>query len=159
MLEDIESETVDFSDNFDGSQQEPTVLPARIPQLLLNGSSGIAVGMATNIPPHNLGEIINGLKAIIKNPLTEDKELFELIKGPDFPSGGQILGRDGIRETFKSGKGSITMRGVADIEQIKSPGRAEKDAVIITELPFQTNKAALIAVSYTHLTLPTNREV
>ena len=144
LLEDIESETVDFSDNFDGSQQEPTVLPARIPQLLLNGSSGIAVGMATNIPPHNLGELIDGLKAIIKNPSTEDKELFELIKGPDFPTGGQILGRDGIRETFKSGKGSITMRGVADIEQIKSPGRAEKDAVIITELPFQTNKAALI---------------
>ncbi len=144
LLEDIESETVDFSDNFDGSQQEPTVLPARIPQLLLNGSSGIAVGMATNIPPHNLGEIIDGLKAIIKNPSTEDKELFELIKGPDFPTGGQILGRDGIRETFRSGRGSITMRGVANIEQIKSPGRAEKDAVIITELPFQTNKAALI---------------
>ena len=144
LLEDIESETVDFSDNFDGSQQEPNVLPARIPQLLLNGSSGIAVGMATNIPPHNLGELIDGLKAIIKNPSTEDKELFELIKGPDFPTGGKILGRDGIKETFKSGKGSITMRGVADIEQIKSPGRAEKDAVIITELPFQTNKAALI---------------
>ncbi len=144
LLEDIESETVDFSDNFDGSQQEPTVLPARIPQLLLNGSSGIAVGMATNIPPHNLAEIIDGLKAIIKNPSTEDKELFELIKGPDFPTGGQILGRDGIRETFKSGRGSITMRGVANIEQIKSHGRAEKDAVIITELPFQTNKAALI---------------
>ncbi len=144
LLEDIESETVDFADNFDGSQQEPTVLPARIPQLLLNGSSGIAVGMATNIPPHNLGELINGLKSIIKNPLIEDIELFEIIKGPDFPTGGQILGKDGIRETFKTGKGSITMRGVANIEQIKSPGRAEKDAVIITELPFQTNKAALI---------------
>jgi len=144
LLEDIESETVDFADNFDGSQQEPTVLPARIPQLLLNGSSGIAVGMATNIPPHNLGELINGLKSIIKNPLIEDSELFEIIKGPDFPTGGQILGRDGIRETFKTGRGSITMRGVANIEQIKSIGRAEKDAVIITELPFQTNKAALI---------------
>ena len=144
LLEDIESETVDFSDNFDGSQQEPTVLPARIPQLLLNGSSGIAVGMATNIPPHNLGELINGLESIIKNPSLEDKELFELIKGPDFPTGGQILGRDGIKETFKSGRGSITMRGVAEIEQIKSPGRTEKDAVIITELPFQTNKAGLI---------------
>jgi len=144
LLEDIESETVDFADNFDGSQQEPTVLPARIPQLLLNGSSGIAVGMATNIPPHNLGELINGLKSIINNPLIEDRELFELIKGPDFPTGGQILGRDGIRETFKTGRGSITMRGVANIEQIKSIGRAEKDAVIITELPFQTNKAALI---------------
>ena len=144
LLEDIESETVDFADNFDGSQQEPTVLPARIPQLLLNGSSGIAVGMATNIPPHNLGELINGLKSIINNPSIEDRELFEIIKGPDFPTGGQILGRDGIRETFKTGRGSITMRGVANIEQIKSIGRAEKDAVIITELPFQTNKAALI---------------
>ncbi len=144
LLEDIESETVDFSDNFDGSQQEPTVLPARIPQLLLNGSSGIAVGMATNIPPHNLGELISGLKSIIKNPEIEDKDLFQLIKGPDFPTGGQILGRNGIKETFTTGKGSITMRGVADIEQIKSTGRAEKDAVIITELPFQTNKAALI---------------
>ncbi len=144
LLEDIESETVDFADNFDGSQQEPTVLPARIPQLLLNGSSGIAVGMATNIPPHNLGELINGLKLIIKNPSIEDRELFEIIKGPDFPTGGQILGRDGIKETFKTGRGSITMRGVANIEQIKSPGRAEKDAVIISELPFQTNKSALI---------------
>jgi len=144
LLEDIESETVDFADNFDGSQQEPTVLPARIPQLLLNGSSGIAVGMATNIPPHNLGELINGLKSIINNPSIEDRELFEIIKGPDFPTGGQILGRDGIRETFKTGRGSINKKGVANIEQIKSSGRAEKDAVIITELPFQTNKAALI---------------
>jgi len=144
LLEDIESETVDFADNFDGSQQEPTVLPARLPQLLLNGSSGIAVGMATNIPPHNLGELINGLKSIINNPSIEDRELFEIIKGPDFPTGGQILGRDGIKETFKTGRGSITMRGVANIEQVKSSGRAEKDAVIITELPFQTNKAALI---------------
>jgi len=144
LLEDIESETVDFSDNFDGSQQEPTVLPARIPQLLLNGSSGIAVGMATNIPPHNLGELIEGLKGLIKNPEMEEKELFELIKGPDFPTGGQILGREGIRETYLSGKGSITMRGVAEIHQIKAPGRPEKDAVIITELPFQTNKAGLI---------------
>ena len=144
LLEDIESDTVDFSDNFDGSQQEPTVLPARIPQLLLNGSSGIAVGMATNIPPHNLGELINGLKSIIQDSSIEENELFELIKGPDFPTGGQILGKEGIRETFKTGRGSITMRGVANIEQIKSPGRAEKDAVIITELPFQTNKAGLI---------------
>tara|TARA_B100000965_G_scaffold129498_1_gene107789 strand:+ start:119 stop:2713 length:2595 start_codon:yes stop_codon:yes gene_type:complete len=144
LLEDIESETVDFADNFDGSQQEPTVLPARIPQLLLNGSSGIAVGMATNIPPHNLGELINGLKGLIENPNIEQKELFELIKGPDFPTGGQILGREGIKETYKTGRGSITMRGVADIQQIKNPGRPEKDAVIITELPFQTNKAALI---------------
>jgi len=144
LLEDIESETVDFSDNFDGSQQEPTVLPARIPQLLLNGSSGIAVGMATNIPPHNLGELIDGLKALIKNPELKETELNSLIKGPDFPTGGQILGREGIKETYSSGRGSITMRGVAEIQQIKAPGRPEKDAVIITELPFQTNKAGLI---------------
>ncbi len=144
LLEDIESETVDFADNFDGSQQEPTVLPARIPQLLLNGSSGIAVGMATNIPPHNLGELIEGLKALISNPQITDQELFEIIPGPDFPTGGQILGRNGIRETYMSGHGSVTMRGVASIETIEAPGRPDRDAVIITELPYQTNKAALI---------------
>ena len=144
LLEDIESETVDFADNFDGSQQEPTVLPARIPQLLLNGSSGIAVGMATNIPPHNLVELIDGLMALISNPELEEKELMNIIKGPDFPTGGQILGRSGIKETYLSGRGSITMRGVAEIETIENPGRSDRDAVIITELPYQTNKAALI---------------
>lgn len=144
LLEDIEAETVDFTDNFDGSQQEPTVLPARIPQLLLNGSSGIAVGMATNIPPHNLGELIDGLKALIDQPSLEDKELMRIITGPDFPTGGQILGRGGIKETYLSGKGSITMRGVAEIETIEIPGRPDRDAVIITQLPYQTNKAALI---------------
>ena len=144
LLEDIESETVEFIDNFDGSQQEPTVLPARIPQLLLNGSSGIAVGMATNIPPHNLCELIDGLKALILNPELSDKELMQIITGPDFPTGGQILGKGGITETYLSGRGSITMRGVAEIETIESPGRPDKDAVIITELPYQTNKAALI---------------
>jgi len=144
LLEDIESETVDFADNFDGSQQEPTVLPARIPQLLLNGSSGIAVGMATNIPPHNLVELIDGLMALISNPELEEKDLMNIIKGPDFPTGGQILGRSGIKETYLSGRGSITMRGVAEIETIENPGRPDRDAVIITELPYQTNKAALI---------------
>jgi len=144
FLEEIGSETVNFSNNFDGSQKEPDVLPAQLPFLLLNGSSGIAGGMATNIPPHNLGEIVDGLVALIKNKDISNKKLSSIIKGPDFPTGGQILGRDGIRETFKTGRGSITMRGVANIEQIKSVGRAEKDAVIITELPFQTNKAALI---------------
>ena len=144
LLEDIESETVDFADNFDGSQQEPTVLPARIPQLLLNGSSGIAVGMATNIPPHNLIELIDGLMALISNNDLEEKELMNIIKGPDFPTGGQILGRSGIKETYLSGRGSITMRGVAEIETIENPGRPDRDAVIITELPYQTNKAALI---------------
>jgi len=144
LLEDIEAETVDFADNFDGSQQEPTVLPARIPQLLLNGSAGIAVGMATNIPPHNLNELINGLLALIENPDLTDQELVRLIPGPDFPTGGQILGREGIRETYLGGRGSITMRGVAAIETIEAPGRPDRDAVIITELPYQTNKAGLI---------------
>ena len=127
LLEDIEAETVDYADNFDGSQQEPTVLPARIPQLLLNGSAGIAVGMATNIPPHNLSELIDGLMALINNPEISEQELITLIPGPDFPTGGQILGRTGIRETYLSGRGSVTMRGVAEVE----------------------------TVSYTHLTLPT----
>ncbi len=144
LLEDIESETVDFIDNFDGSQQEPTVLPARIPQLLLNGSSGIAVGMATNIPPHNLGELIDGLMKLIANPDLTDKEVMAIIPGPDFPTGGQILGRSGIRETYLSGRGSVTMRGVAEIETIEIAGRPDKDAIVITQLPYQTNKAALI---------------
>jgi len=144
LLEDIESETVDFIDNFDGSQQEPTVMPARIPQLLLNGSTGIAVGMATNIPPHNLTELIDGLLALIANPEIEDRALMAIIPGPDFPTGGQILGRSGIRDSYTTGRGSVTMRGVAAIETIEATGRPDRDAVIITELPYQTNKAALI---------------
>ncbi|MGB7375929.1 MAG: DNA topoisomerase (ATP-hydrolyzing) subunit A, partial [Rivularia sp. (in: cyanobacteria)] len=145
LLQDIESETVDFADNFDGSQQEPTVLPARLPQLLLNGSSGIAVGMATNIPPHNLGELIDGLVALIQNPEITDMELTtQYIHGPDFPTGGQILGTSGIKEAYTTGRGSITMRGVANIETLQQRGRPEKEAIIITELPYQTNKAALI---------------
>nr|MDJ0650639.1 DNA gyrase subunit A [Xenococcaceae cyanobacterium MO_188.B19] len=144
LLRDIEAETVDFADNFDGSQQEPVVLPARIPQLLLNGSSGIAVGMATNIPPHNLGELINGAIAIIQNPEITDLELMHHIPGPDFPTGGQILGRSGIKDAYTTGRGSITMRGVADIETIHPRGRQEKEAIIITQLPYQTNKASLI---------------
>lgn len=144
LLQDIEAETVDFADNFDGSQQEPIVLPARVPQLLLNGSSGIAVGMATNIPPHNLGELIDGLVALIGNPEITDLELMHYIPGPDFPTGGQILGRTGIREAFTTGRGSITMRGVASIETIEIRGRPDRDAIIVTELPYQTNKAALI---------------
>lgn len=144
LLEDIEAETVDFIDNFDGSQQEPTVMPARVPHLLLNGSSGIAVGMATNIPPHNLTELIDGLLALIANPELEDRQLLAIIPGPDFPTGGQILGRRGIREAYTTGRGSVTMRGVAAIETVEGKGRPDRDAVIITELPYQTNKAALI---------------
>lgn len=144
LLQDIESETVDFADNFDGSQQEPTVLPSRIPQLLLNGSSGIAVGMATNIPPHNLGELIDGLVALIHNPEITDLELMQYIHGPDFPTGAQILGTSAIKEAYTTGRGSITMRGVANIETIEQRGRPEREAIIVTELPYQTNKAALI---------------
>ncbi|MGA1623479.1 MAG: DNA topoisomerase (ATP-hydrolyzing) subunit A, partial [Synechocystis sp.] len=142
--EDIESGTVDFAANFDGSQQEPVVLPARIPQLLVNGSSGIAVGMATNIPPHNLGEIIDAAIALIQNPDLSDQDLMRIIPGPDFPTGAQILGRSGIRDAYLTGRGSITMRGVANIETMEQRGRQDRDAIIVTELPYQTNKAALI---------------
>jgi DNA gyrase subunit A len=144
MLQDIEAETVDFIDNFDGSQQEPVVLPARFPQLLLNGSSGIAVGMATNIPPHNLGELLDGLVALIHNPDITIPELMQHVTGPDFPTGAQILGRTGIREAYTTGRGSIIMRGVASIETIEQRGRPDREAIIVTELPYQTNKAALI---------------
>jgi DNA gyrase subunit A len=144
LLQDIEAETVDFADNFDGSQQEPTVLPSRIPQLLLNGSSGIAVGMATNIPPHNLGELIDGLVALIHNPEITDIQLMQYIHGPDFPTGAQILGVSGIKEAYTTGRGSITMRGVANIETLVQRNRPDREAIIITELPYQTNKAALI---------------
>jgi DNA gyrase subunit A len=144
LLQDIESETVDFIDNFDGSQQEPTVMPARLPQLLLNGSSGIAVGMATNIPPHNLGELVDGLCALIHNPEITNQELMRWIPGPDFPTGAQIFGTSGIREAYLTGRGSITMRGVASVETIERRGAPDREAIIITELPYQTNKAALI---------------
>jgi DNA gyrase subunit A len=144
LLQDIESETVDFLDNFDGSQQEPVVLPSRIPQLLLNGSSGIAVGMATNIPPHNLGELIDGLVALIENPAITEAEVMRIIPGPDFPTGGQILGTSGIRDAYTTGRGSVTMRGVASIETLEQRGRPDREAIIITQLPYQTNKAMLI---------------
>jgi DNA gyrase subunit A len=144
LLQDIESETVDFVDNFDGSQQEPTVLPSRIPQLLVNGSSGIAVGMATNIPPHNLGEIIDGLMALIHNPEITDIELMQFIPGPDFPTGGVINGKSGIREAYTTGRGSVVMRGVTAIETLERRGAPDREAIIVTELPYQTNKASLI---------------
>lgn len=144
LLQDIESETVDFIDNFDGSQQEPLVLPSRVPQLLLNGSSGIAVGMATNIPPHNLGELVDGAIALIHNRDLSTTELMQYIPGPDFPTGGQILGRSGIKSAYSEGRGSITMRGVADIETLSQRGRQDKEAIVITELPYQSNKATLV---------------
>ena len=145
LLSEIDGNTVDFSPNFDGSQQEPDVLPAQLPFLILNGCSGIAVGMATNIPPHNINEIINGLIELIKKPdLTEDK-LINIIPGPDFPTGGEILLSSGIQDTYLKGKGSIPMRGVTHIEEINpGKGKHKKKGIIITELPYQVNKASWI---------------
>ena len=144
LLQDIEAETVDFADNFDGSQQEPIVLPSRIPQLLVNGSSGIAVGMATNVPPHNLGEVIDGVVALIEQPDLTSADLMAFIPGPDFPTGAQIVGSQGIRDAYTTGRGSVVMRGVAEIETLERRGRPDREAIIITELPYQTNKASLI---------------
>ncbi|MHC5597410.1 MAG: DNA gyrase subunit A [Nostoc sp.] len=145
MLTEIGEETVEFVGNFDNSQQEPTVLPAQLPFLLLNGCSGIAVGMATNVPPHNLGEVVDGLIALIDNPDLSDEKLFELIPGPDFPTGGEIIGETGIREAYTTGKGGILLRGVATLEEIPAArGSKRRTAIIITELPYQVNKAAWI---------------
>ncbi len=144
LLQDIDANTVDFGDNYDGSQQEPLVLPARFPQLLINGSSGIAVGMATNIPPHNPSEVIDGLIALIRNPDLTSLELMQYIPAPDFPTGALIMGQQGIREAYTTGRGSVIMRGVAAVETIQVRGRPERDAIVITELPYQTNKAAMI---------------
>ena len=145
LLTEIGEATVDFVGNFDNSQQEPTVLPAQLPILLLNGSSGIAVGMATNIPPHNLGEIVDGLVALIDHPDLSDAKLFELIPGPDFPTGGEIIGTEGIQEAYATGKGSIPVRGVAQVEELQiGRGRHRRTALIVTELPYQVNKAAWI---------------
>lgn len=150
VLGEISSDIVDFVGNFDNSQQEPTVLPAEFPVLLVNGCSGIAVGMATNIPPHNLGEIIDGTIALIDNPDLPDHELWTIIPGPDFPTGGEIIGNDAILEAYRTGRGIISVRGVFHIEeaaqQVKIPGkhRKRRNAIIVTELPFQVNKAGWI---------------
>ncbi len=145
FLEEIGSETVSYSDNFDGSQQEPDVLPAQLPFLLLNGSSGIAVGMATNIPPHNLGEIVDGLIALIKNKEISEKNLSKIILGPDFPTGGELIYNNAIKEVYKCGRGSITIRGVVNSEEINlGKGKHKKNALIISELPYQISKAGWI---------------
>ncbi len=145
LLEEISDDTVDFSPNFDGSQQEPDVLPAQLPFLILNGCTGIAVGMATNIPPHNLNEIVNATIALIKNPDISNEKLINFIPGPDFPTGGEILISNGIKETYIKGKGSIPMRGVCHIEEINpGKGKHKKSAIIITELPFQVTKSTWI---------------
>ncbi|SDN76587.1 DNA gyrase subunit A [Phyllobacterium sp. OV277] len=140
LLEDIDKETVDFQDNYDGREQEPVVLPARFPNLLVNGSGGIAVGMATNIPPHNLAEVINGCIALIDNPAIDLPELMEIIPGPDFPTGGIVLGRSGIHSAYSTGRGSILMRGKVAVESM----RGDREAIIITEVPYQVNKATMI---------------
>ncbi|MBA8902565.1 DNA gyrase subunit A [Phyllobacterium sp. P30BS-XVII] len=140
LLEDIDKETVDFQDNYDGREQEPVVLPARFPNLLVNGSGGIAVGMATNVPPHNLAEVINGCIALIDNPAIDLPELMEIIPGPDFPTGGIVLGRSGIHSAYSTGRGSILMRGKVAVESM----RGDREAIIITEVPYQVNKATMI---------------
>jgi DNA gyrase subunit A len=140
LLRDINKDTIDFQDNYDGEEREPVVLPARFPNLLVNGTTGIAVGMATNIPPHQLGEVIDGVLAISHDPEVTIQELMEIIPGPDFPTGGLILGRSGIRKAYETGRGSITIRAKIEIEQ-KSNG---KEVIIVNELPYQVNKAKLI---------------
>jgi DNA gyrase subunit A len=140
LLADLDKKTVDFRPNFDESLEEPTVLPSRYPNLLVNGSSGIAVGMATNIPPHNLGEVIDGAVLLIDNPEADDSELLKVVKGPDFPTGGIILGRSGIRDAYLTGRGSVKVRSRTEIEEMSGG----KNRIVVTEIPYQVNKARLI---------------
>ena len=140
LLKDIDKNTIDFKDNYDGTEREPVVLPAELPNLLVNGANGIAVGMATNIPPHNLGEVIDGCIALIDNPSITIDELIEHIPAPDFPTGGIMLGRQGARSAYHTGKGSVVVRGRVDIEEV----RKDRQALIITEIPYQVNKASMV---------------
>ncbi|MGX6445916.1 DNA gyrase subunit A [Neobacillus sp. K501] len=140
LLRDINKDTIDYQDNYDGEEREPVVLPARFPNLLVNGTTGIAVGMATNIPPHQLGEVIDGVLAVSREPEITTQDLMEIIPGPDFPTGGMIIGRSGIRKAYETGRGSITVRAKVEIEQ-KSNG---KEVIIVNEIPYQVNKARLI---------------
>ncbi len=140
MLADIKKDTIDFVENYDGTEQEPSVLPAKYPNLLVNGATGIAVGMATNIPPHNLTEVIDGILAYIKNPDIEIDELMAYIPGPDFPTGGTILGRTGLRQAYETGNGSIKIRAKSEIKELKNG----KKQIIVTEIPYQVNKSRLI---------------
>jgi DNA gyrase subunit A len=140
LVEDIDKDTVDFQDNYDGTRQEPSVLPARIPNLLVNGAGGIAVGMATNIPPHNLGEVVDACLAMIDNPEIGLEELLDIVPGPDFPTYGEIIGRSGARQALMTGRGSVIMRGTAAIEEV----RKDREAIVITAIPYQVNKASLV---------------
>src|SRR5210317_1962569 len=139
MLADLDKETVDFSLNFDDSMEEPTVLPTKIPNLLVNGASGIAVGMATNMPPHNLTEVVDGIVAYIENNDIEIDDLMQYIKAPDFPTGGTIYGYDGVKEAFETGRGRVVIRGKAVIEEVQG-----KESIVVTEIPYQVNKADMI---------------
>jgi DNA gyrase subunit A len=139
LLADLDKDTVDFQGNYDESEKEPVVLPSRIPNLLVNGSGGIAVGMATNIPPHNLGEVVDACLAMIDNPAVTLEELLDIVPGPDFPTGAQIIGRTGARQALMTGRGSVIMRSVSTVETI----RKDREAIVITEIPYQVNKAAL----------------
>lgn len=140
LVEDLDKDTVDFQENYDNTESEPTVLPARYPNLLTNGAGGIAVGMATNIPPHNLGEVIDACNAMIDDPEIDLEQLMEIMPGPDFPTGGLILGRTGIRNAYATGRGSIIMRGKVDVEEV----RKDRQALIVTEIPYQVNKSSMI---------------
>ena len=140
LLTDIEQDTVDFQPNYDGKEEEPTVLPSRIPNLLVNGAGGIAVGMATNIPPHNLGEVVTACLALLDNPSVSLEELLDIVPGPDFPTGGEIMGRSAARQALMTGRGAVVTRGKATIETI----RKDRDAIIVTEIPYQVNKSAMI---------------
>ncbi len=139
MLDDIDKDCIEYQENYDGSESEPTVLPSKFPNLLINGAGGIAVGMATNIPPHNLSEVIDGCVAILNNPSTTEEELNEIIPGPDFPTGGLIIGRNGIRSAQQTGRGSVILRGRAEIEE-----KNNRSSIIISEIPYQVNKSGLI---------------
>src|SRR5688500_15476783 len=140
VLGDIDKNTVDFQPNYDNSEKEPSVLPAKFPNLLVNGAGGIAVGMATNIPPHNLGEVIDACVALIDNPALGIDDLINIIPGPDFPTGGIILGRQGIRSAYHLGRGPIVMRGKVSIDTI----RKDREAIVISEIPYQVNKASMV---------------
>src|SRR5215467_7762506 len=141
LLADIDKETVDFVPNYDESEREPSVLPTRIPNLLVNGQTGIAVGMATNIPPHNLGEVVDACLALLNDPKVTIADLIKLVPGPDFPTAGQILGIQGVVSAYTSGRGRIYIRGRTHIEPLETQGR---ESIVITELPYQVNKARLI---------------
>ncbi|MBU4137372.1 MAG: DNA gyrase subunit A, partial [Alphaproteobacteria bacterium] len=140
LLTDIDKDTVDFQPNYDEKELEPVVLPARIPNLLVNGAGGIAVGMATNIPPHNLGEIVDACVALLDDPDISDDALLDIVPGPDFPTGGEIMGRTAPRNALRDGRGSVVVRGQATIETI----RKDREAIVVTQLPYQVNKQTLI---------------